>query len=98
MKDLLNKPANKIIPLGYTQETIDAELRSLNNQMEELRERMKATMYVSHVIRKGFGVGDMISKDGIRLKVTSYDKGFWAIDPKEKKSKERMVYEGWQRI
>jgi hypothetical protein len=98
MKELLNKPAQNIIMLGYTTETIDAELRSLTRQMDELREKIAATMYVGHVIRKGFGVGDMINKDGIRLKVTSYDRGFWAIDPKEKKSKERMVYEGWQRI
>lgn len=98
LQEIKKLPSDKLLATGYTKETIEASQKEVLKQIDELQAEYSAGNYILSVLRKGYGIGDVVKKDGVKMKVTSWDNGaFWGAPIGSKSVKQVMLYEGWVR-
>lgn len=79
-------------------DNVDQSLKDISAMLANIKEELAAAYYAKAVLTKGYGVGDVVVKDGMKVKVTQYINGmFWGIEiGNNRQRKPYPLYEGWE--
>ena len=79
-------------------DNIHQSMKEVTRQLDYIKSELSASYYAKAVLTKGYGVGDVVIKDGIKMKVSDYTNGmFWGSEiGNNKKKKLTPLYDGWE--
>jgi len=97
-KEMRNKRHKDILSSFGSLEQIHNKQMEITTIFESIKDELSASYYAKNVAIKGFGVGDVITKDGLRVKIAAYASGmFWGEELGDKRKKKLTpIYDGWK--